>query len=229
MKPQHQLTSDGSSTLFSGRFNETYHSRHGAIQESVHVFIKAGWEHLASKPTELHIFEMGFGTGLNALLAAMKAASEEEIVHYTSLEAYPIGQEEIETLNYGNMLDEQALFEALHAAPWNKKTAINPFFSLQKLQLKLEDFDLESGKYNLVFFDAFAPNSQPELWTEAVFKKMYKLMTPGGILTTYCAKGDVRRAMIAAGLSAERIPGPPGKREMLRARRTVNSEVEAEC
>jgi tRNA U34 5-methylaminomethyl-2-thiouridine-forming methyltransferase MnmC len=221
MKPQHQLTSDGSSTLFSDRFNETYHSRHGAIQESVHVFMQAGWEHLYPRPPQVHILEMGFGTGLNALLAAMKAASEKQMVYYTSLEAYPVAKEEAQALNYGQMLDEQELFEALHEATWGEATTIHPFFSLQKLHLKLEDFTGSPDTYDLVFYDAFAPNSQPELWTEAVFTKLRRWMAAGGILTTYCAKGDVRRAMIAAGLRAERIPGPPGKREMLRAEKNA--------
>ena len=214
---EHQLTHDGSSTLYSERFGETYHSRHGAIQESMHVFMQAGWESLDPKPEKLHILEMGFGTGLNALLAAQRAIAEQQAVYYTSLEAYPIGEDEITALNYGSMLDEQVLFAAIHQAPWDEIAQINPFFILNKRHCKLEEFSGKKDNYHLVFYDAFAPNSQPELWTEAVFENMHRYMAPGGLLTTYCAKGDVRRAMQAAGLDAKRLPGPPGKREMLRA------------
>lgn len=217
MENKHQLTSDGSSTLYTDRFGETYHSRHGAIQESMHVFMDAGWKALHPKPEVLHILGMGFGTGLNALLAALQAKHESQQVHYTSLEAYPISKKEQASLNYGDMLDNAPLFEAMHAAPWDQALAIHPYFTLHKVHTKLEDYQGPSEPFSLIFYDAFAPNSQPELWTEDVFKKLHDWMHPGGILTTYCAKGAVRRAMIAAGFTAERIPGPPGKREMLRS------------
>ncbi|MFK7970234.1 MAG: tRNA (5-methylaminomethyl-2-thiouridine)(34)-methyltransferase MnmD [Bacteroidia bacterium] len=217
MHNSHQLTRDGSSTLFNDHFGETYHSRHGAIQESQHVFMDMAWNVLNPKPEILRIFEMGFGTGLNTLLAGLRANADQQQLSYTSLEAYPISKPAQASLNYGEVLNGQALFNSIHEAAWNEEIQINDYFHLHKIETSLQDHDFGDNIFDIVFYDAFAPNSQPELWTEPIFEKLYAHMREGSILTTYCAKGDVRRAMKAVGFKTERAQGPPGKREMLRA------------
>lgn len=209
-----KITRDGSSTLYSAQFDQHYHSVHGAVQESQHVFLDKGLAE-CQQTTPIRILEMGFGTGLNALMTAMQAPMP---VHYLSLEAYPISPEALTELNYGQLLQVETLFEGIHAAAWNTSVEITPDFTLEKRLGLLEDFE-GTAEIDLVYWDAFAPGAQPELWTEEVFRSVLGWMNPGGILTTYCAKGDVRRAMIAAGFQVEKVPGPPGKREMLRARR----------
>lgn len=218
--PQPYLTADGSSTLFSPRFDQHYHSVHGAIQESMHVFIKAGLEARDWQREEpVHIFEMGLGTGLNAWLTWISERGYP--VHYTALEAYPLSRDQWSRLNFPQQLhapDGQTRLNALHEADWNKSQLLGEGFALKKVQNRLEDFEPEN-KYDLVYWDAFAPGAQPELWTEEVFRRIFEWMNPAGIWVSYCAKGVVRRALQAAGLEVERIPGPPGKREMLRARK----------
>jgi tRNA U34 5-methylaminomethyl-2-thiouridine-forming methyltransferase MnmC len=210
------VTKDGSSSIYLPAFDEHYHSVHGAVQESKHVFMKMGWEPVASKQEEISILEIGFGTGLNAFLVLEQALLfPGKKVHYASLEAFPVAEEQAGLLNYAEQNREH--FLRLHASGWEKPVAILPNFQLEKRKITLQEFMPEESHYDLVFFDAFAPRVQPELWTEEVFRKMHKALKPGGILVTYCSKGDVRRAMIAAGLSVEKLPGPPGKREMLRA------------
>lgn len=214
---EHQLTSDGSSTLYSEQFNASYHSVHGAIQESKHVFIHMGWEALPADTGPVHILEMGLGTGLNAVLTSLKNSQRQ--VYYTALEAYPIQEAAISTLNYGVRLDAASQFQQLHDAPWNVEVILQPHFHLTKHHTRLEKFALPVDTYHLVYYDAFAPVSQPELWQQEVFERLFNSMTESGILVTYCAKGAVRRAMMAAGFTVERVAGPPGKREMLRARK----------
>lgn len=209
-----KITKDGSSTLYSAQFDQHYHSVHGAVQESQHVFLEMGLAQ-CQQDRPIRILEMGFGTGLNALMTAMQAAMP---VHYLSLEAFPISPAQQSELNYGKLLQAEQLFESLHAAAWNTSVEITPTFTLEKREELLKDFE-GTTQIDLVYWDAFAPGAQPELWTEEVFSCVLGWMNPGGILTTYCAKGDVRRAMIAAGFEVEKVPGPPGKREMLRARR----------
>lgn len=215
-------TADGSHSLWWPEYDEHYHSIHGAMQESQHVFMQMGWEQAKAGRDALHILEMGFGTGLNALLACMAAATEGLTVHYSTLEKFPLSETEFSHLNYPAQFPDPALaqqyFEAMHLAPWGQATAIHPQFVLTKWEVDLADFAAESA-FDLVFFDAFAPTSQPELWSEAVFAKVFAACKPGAILTTYCAKGSVRRAMLSAGFVVEKVPGPPGKREMLRARK----------
>lgn len=209
-----KITKDGSSTLYSAQFDQHYHSVHGAVQESQHVFLEMGLAE-CQQDRPIRILEMGFGTGLNALMTAMQAVMP---VHYLSLEAFPISPAQQAELNYGKLLQAEPLFESLHAAAWNTSVEITPTFTLEKREGLLKDFE-GTTQIDLVYWDAFAPGAQPELWTEEVFSSVLSWMNPGGILTTYCAKGDVRRAMIAAGFEVEKVPGPPGKREMLRARR----------
>lgn len=217
-------TADGSHSLYVPALDEQYHSRHGALQESRHVFIDMGLRAAASGGEPLRILEIGFGTGLNALLSMAWGGGE---LRYAAVEAYPLGVEEAGVLNYarlleGEMEDAAACFGWLHGADWGSwQEWPGGGFSLLKMEARIEDFELE-GAADLVYFDAFAPDKQPELWTEAVFGKMRDLMAPGGILVTYCAKGAVRRALQAVGFEVERLPGPPGKREMLRARKPLD-------
>jgi tRNA U34 5-methylaminomethyl-2-thiouridine-forming methyltransferase MnmC len=218
MHPQLKTTLDGSHTLYSPAVEECYHSQNGAIQESEHIFIKTGWENC--EKTDLKVFEVGFGTGLNAFLTLLQAEKEHKKVHYTSLEYYPLSSEIAEKLNYFELLDKEkkADFHKLHLAEWNKTVEITPFFSLEKIQTDFTLFE-PSGFYDLFYFDAFSPEKQPEIWTQERFAMLYVHANPDAVLVTYCAKGIVRRALQTAGFKTERLPGPPGKREILRARK----------
>jgi tRNA U34 5-methylaminomethyl-2-thiouridine-forming methyltransferase MnmC len=207
MKRELRLTADGSHTIAIPDMNVTYHSTHGAIQESMHVFIQAGLQ--ALQLPAVRIFEMGFGTGLNALLTMQYAITP---VYYYSVEQFPLTAEEVAGLSYGN---------ALHAYPWNEDVKISEQFTLHKAHASLLDVN-PAQTFDLIYYDAFAPGAQPHLWTKAIFEKLFGLLVPGGILVTYCSKGDVRRAMLAAGFQVEKLAGPPGKREMLRAQRQMS-------
>jgi tRNA U34 5-methylaminomethyl-2-thiouridine-forming methyltransferase MnmC len=181
----------------------------------MHVFINAGLRVCVKNP--IHIFEVGFGTGLNALLTLIEAEKQHVHIGYQSIELFPIDQKLYQSLDYSSPLAmPKDLFEALHTAPWNKKTEILPGFELKKTQADLLTAQLEDT-FDVVYFDAFSPVTQPGLWTEEIFDKIYNQMNEGGILTTYCAKGIVRRTLEKTGFKTERLPGPPGKREMLRA------------
>jgi len=211
-------TRDGSPTLYSHRYDATYHSRHGAIQESQHVFIEAGLSILTDK-NPIRILEMGFGTGLNALLTALRIRNSDISIEYEALETIPLNQIQIEQLITSLeplLSDSNGLFRSMHEAQWGTMTTIEEGFKLLKRNEDLISAHFELG-YDLVYYDAFAPSTQPELWTVQIFQKLFEAMSIGGALTTYCSKGDVRRAMITAGFEVEKIPGPPGKREMLRA------------
>ncbi len=209
-------TKDGSHTLFNAGVGEHYHSVFGAVQESEHIFIRAGLEAFRPLPETLHVLEIGFGTGLNALLSLKWAEKHRQPVHYLGIEAFPLAESVIEQLNYAEILQmEQTVFLQMH-----RNTAqqhITPYFSLQVLHDKLRDFLTERNRFHVVFFDAFSPGSQPEMWTEEGFIKLHDALIPGGILVTYSCKGIVKRALKAAGFSLEKLPGPPGKREFLRA------------
>lgn len=219
MKREIITTKDGSKTIQLTDWNEQYHSIHGAIGEAVHVFVEAGLEHWIHKnpKQDISILEIGFGTGLNAFLTSEKAILNDLQINYTGVEAYPVSEKEIDQLNYASLLDvSQKDFFKLHQAPWEAPSEINQNFILTKRrQFFSEIEDIE--QYNIVYFDAFGARVQPELWTESIFELMYRALKPGGVLVTYSAKGSVRRAMQAAGFKVERLPGPPGKREMLRA------------
>jgi tRNA U34 5-methylaminomethyl-2-thiouridine-forming methyltransferase MnmC len=216
-----QLTSDGSHTLFNPLLNETYHSSHGALQESLHVFIKAGLEHLASRRF-VRILEIGFGTGLNALLTIQAAHALDLQIDYTAVEAFPLDPQIIETLNYPHLIGEPLVvewFSSLHATPWEQSQAITQHFSLLKHNARIQDLELTNSAFDLVYFDAFAPEKQPEMWHPEILKKTADALSDGGCLVTYCAKGQVKRDLRAAGLIVESLAGPPGKREMIRATR----------
>ena len=219
MKREFLTTGDGSVTIHLPDWNEQYHSKHGAIAEARHVFLKSGLHHfLAENPCEdISILEIGFGTGLNALLTVSEIEKLKISCNYIGLEAYPISAEEILKLNYPEKAAiSAALFEQLHNVPWEKNSEITSRFSITKRKQFFSDIS-EENAVNLIYFDAFGARVQPELWTEEIFAKMYAALKTKGVLVTYAAKGIVRRAMQAVGFTVERLPGPPGKREMLRA------------
>ncbi len=217
------ITIDGSSSVEIPSLGETYHSHHGAIQESLHVFINAGLLPLIG--STLHhpfaILEIGFGTGLNALLTLMEADKTGHPVHYTTLEPFPLEANEVAALNYCDRLirpDLQQVFNQLHDSSWEEDVLPHPFFTLHKTTTSLQEYSLDR-QVNLVYFDAFSPKTQPELWTQAMFTKLYGMMVPNGVLVTYCSKSIVRNALKSAGFLVEKIQGPRGKREMVRARK----------
>lgn len=212
------LTEDGSSSLFVPELNEQYHSVHGAIQESMHVFIQAGLAFVSNNKT-VNVFEVGFGTGLNALLTYQYCLKNDLKAVYHSVEKYPLPMGEVEQLNYPQQINTEGMeeyFNKIHQANWNQQVMINSNFSLLKTQADLRTF-VPPRNYHLVYFDAFGPDKQPDLWTVTVFKQLYGCLLKGGVLVTYSAKGTVRRSLIEVGFKVERIPGPPGKREMIRA------------
>ena len=212
------LTEDGSHTVSVPDSNLTFHSRHGAIQESKHVFIDAGFRYAKDIfPHEaLSILEMGFGTGLNAFLTAIEAKAFVEPIRYTSIDAYPLEMVTTTALNYPDKLGHEDIFNAIQLSPWNSSSPIHETFTLEKDIADLLDFRCRE-QFHLVYFDAFPPQEQPELWTEEVFARLGSCMYPGAALVTYCSKSSVRRAMQAAGWHVEKLPGPRGKREMVRA------------
>jgi len=216
MRPELRISEDGSSTLYRADMNEHYHSFHGAIQESMHVFIEAGLRHLVSK-SDLYVLEVGFGTGLNALLTMIN--NPGSIIKYHGIEKFPVPLDLAAEINFPEILGGQQVaswYNTMLKSEWQKAVQINDDFILTKFEIDLCDFS-SNTLYDLVYFDAFAPDKQPELWTDSVFDNIFNMMAPGAILTTYSAKGSVRRSMQRAGFIVERIPGPPGKREMIRA------------
>ncbi len=208
-------TNDGSSSIFLPEMNETYHSKFGAVTESLHVFIKSGLRYHAQN--DLNILEIGFGTGLNVFLSLIENISGKRTIYFESIEKFPLHENIINQLNFLKK-ENQSLFRQVHDAPWNKEVVLRGNFILHKRELDLLNFQSEK-RFDLVYFDAFAPNKQPEMWTNDVFENIYKHMNIGGVLVTYSAKGSVRRTMESVGFIVERIQGPPGKREMLRAKK----------
>jgi tRNA U34 5-methylaminomethyl-2-thiouridine-forming methyltransferase MnmC len=218
MHTELKVTEDGSHTLFVPEIDECYHSTHGAIQESRHIFIEAGLKQCL-KPI-INVLEIGFGTGLNAFLTLLEGERSGKRIQYTSLELYPVEVNKALQLNYPEELapDKRQIFEQLHMSAWNEEIKVTPFFTLKKMETDFTSAIL-SEKFDVVYFDAFSPEKQPEMWSEALFSTIYTHCNPGAILTTYCAKGIVRRAMQRAGFTVERLEGPPGKREILRGLR----------
>ncbi|WP_101689547.1 tRNA (5-methylaminomethyl-2-thiouridine)(34)-methyltransferase MnmD [Dysgonomonas massiliensis] len=217
MRTKIETTADGSHTLFVPELDEHYHSVNGAVQESMHIFIRTGLHHHPER--ELNIFEIGFGTGLNAYLTAIDAEQNNRLIRYTSIEAYPVDQELASQLNYPSQAGQRSdLFASLHVAEWDTPIRINDNFILHKIEADFTKFDFSRiEKIDIVYFDAFAPEKQSDMWSQELFDNLYRVMNNGGILVTYCAKGVVRRMMQQSGFMVERLPGPPGKREMLRA------------
>ncbi|MBS2213824.1 tRNA (5-methylaminomethyl-2-thiouridine)(34)-methyltransferase MnmD [Carboxylicivirga mesophila] len=211
-KVEIKVSADGSHTLFVPELDEHYHSVNGAYNESMHVFIEPALQFC--QKASVSILEIGLGTGLNAFLSAINQG--DKTIFYHALEKYPITPEAASHLNFAKAEAEQQLFTRLHELPWNEAAELQPGFTLLKDEADLTNITFDRP-YDLVYFDAFAPEVQPEMWGEAIFQKIYKAMNNDGILTTYCAKGVVRRTMQAVGFTVERLPGPKGKREMLRA------------
>jgi len=209
-------TADGSHTLASPYVGEHYHSKHGALQEGQHVFIQHGVAALVSR-AEIRILEMGFGTGLNALLTWRYGREQQQRISYTSIEAQPVLEEVALALNYGVLVpDAQEIFTQLHSAPWDQVVELTDLFSLQKWHATLEEVELDPH-FDIVYYDAFGPSYQPELWTPPIFAKLYASLKSGGFLVTYCAKGQVKRDLRSVGFDVTALPGPPGKREMTKA------------
>ncbi len=210
-------TADGSKTIHIVDWNEQYHSKHGAIQETYHVFIKSGLHLFENR--SVTILEVGFGTGLNALITLLEAKKQNLEITYTGVEAYPVATEELEQLNYISELNAGAIakeFQFMHQCKWDSDVLVTEGFVLHKQQKDFRDLGFENS-FDLIYFDAFGARVQPELWTENIFLSMFNALSKKGVLVTYSAKGSVRRAMQAVGFAVERLPGPPGKREMLRA------------
>lgn len=217
------ITGDGSSTIHLPEWDEQYHSKHGAIQEAYHVFIKHGLHYFLENNPDyekpISILEIGFGTGLNAFITLLESEKLGISINYTGIEGYPVLMDEIQQLNYPTVLEAEErdnLFKLLHETPWESQQLISTQFSLTK-QKKLFFEIHDVNTYHIIYFDAFGARVQPELWTEVLFKKMYDALQAKGVLVTYSAKGSARRAMQAVGFKVEKLPGPLGKREMLRA------------
>ncbi len=211
-------TKDGSQSLLNPELNETYHSIHGARQESLHVFIKNGLDftvsHFAKRSVK--ILEIGFGTGLNALLTTQYAKENKVEIEYTTLEAFPVNESIWQQLNYAQSEIERNIFYKLHHEPWDQWTEISPDFVLKKLNTTLQLVSLDHNYFDLIYFDAFAPNKQPEMWTVPMLQKTIESLVSNGVLVTYCAKGQLKRDLTSLGTTVEALQGPPGKREMIR-------------
>ncbi len=216
-----QLTADGSPTLLSEQFGVLYHSKHGAVQETQHVFIDAGLLEKAKTTNEIHILEIGFGTGLNALMTLLEADKKGLRVHYTSVEAYPVAMEtanKLKTVLEQLLFEKAAFFQTIHAAEWEKAVVLNSNFTLTKVNTFFENIEYQN-QFDVIYFDAFAPEGQPHLWEVPMLQKMHNALKINGLFTTYCAKGVVKRALKQVGFQIEGLPGPPGKREMTRGKK----------
>jgi tRNA U34 5-methylaminomethyl-2-thiouridine-forming methyltransferase MnmC len=220
MKRDVIITSDGSTTIQIPEWDEQYHSKHGAIQEAYHVFIKYGLDTFVG-PT-VSVLEIGLGTGLNCFITYLESKKRNLNIDYTGVEAYPVSKEEIAKMNYVSELKsiDFDVFKKLHSLKWNETVSLDTNFLLTKRNQFFHEID-DQNKYNLIYFDAFGARVQPELWTVEIFKIMFNALNNNGVLVTYSAKGSVRRAMIEVGFIVEKLKGPPGKREMLRARKIV--------
>lgn len=224
-------TRDNSHTLYVPELDETYHSRNGAIEEAMHVYIGKGLHDRAAalRPDpaqpdqpEVSVLEVGFGTGLNAWLTAMECPELSIRCSYHSLEAFPLPASLTSQLNYTNnaSADDKMLFDELHKAAWNQPAALTPLFSLHKHHTTLQLYTPQT-QFDVIYFDAFAPEKQPELWTEELFRKLYNCLKPGGMIVTYSCKGIIRRLWQDIGFITERLPGPPFKRHMLRGTKPI--------
>ena len=217
MKREIIQTQDGSTTIHLEEWNESYHSKHGAIQEAKHVFIKNGLSLFKNKT--ISILEIGFGTGLNAFISFLESQTFGQNIDYVGVEAYPVVAEEILSMNYVDELNARSqleVFEKMHKSNWNEKVVLSDFFSLTKRQQFFQNIE-DVAQFDLIYFDAFGYRVQPELWSTEIFRKMYNALKDNGVLVTYAARGVVKRSMIEVGFRVEKLEGPPGKREMFRA------------
>lgn len=212
-------TQDGSHSILSDQFGVSYHSKYGAIQESRHVFVAAGLYYKAAHQKKLAILEVGFGTGLNALLTLLEAEKHNWNIYYETIEAFPISIEQAQALNHPVMLNAtewQTAFLQIHESPWMEIHPITSHFTFKKIQAQFQQFQADN-RFDVIYFDPFAPETQPELWETPLLQVMYEALLPKGVLVTYCAKGSVKRNLKKVGFHVESLPGPPGKREMTRA------------
>ncbi|MFE3871087.1 tRNA (5-methylaminomethyl-2-thiouridine)(34)-methyltransferase MnmD [Flavobacterium sp. ZS1P70] len=220
MKREIIQTFDGSTTIHIEEWDECYHSKHGAIQEAQHVFIKNGLSLFENK--HVSILEIGFGTGLNAFITFLEAKKLNQTIDYVGVEAYPISADEVLSMNYVaelNAANESAIFKTMHESNWGEEINLSKDFSLIKRKQFFEAIE-DIEKFDLIYFDAFGYRVQPELWSTEIFQKMYNALKRNSVLVTYAARGVVKRSMIKVGFSVEKLEGPPGKREMFRARKT---------
>lgn len=216
-------TADGSHSLYNDALDEHYHSIHGAIAESKHVFIQCGLLEVAKKLRHIRVLEVGFGTGLNAFLSLLKANELAIFVEMTSIEAFPIQNQLVKSLNYPELLNvNRSEFEKLHDCEWNQKINFGSYFSLFKRQADFLNFDFKE-RHDLIYFDAFAPEKQNSMWQEHLLRKLYECLEEGGVFVSYCVKGEIRRRLESIGFKVEKLPGPiGGKREILRAVKNCN-------
>lgn len=218
MKRDIIITKDGSSSIYIPEMDETYHSVHGAVQEALHVFIKNGLALLSNNENEINVFELGFGTGLNALLSEQYSSLNKISINYHAIEAYPVEVELINSLNYNGIIQYDVdVFYSIHKAKWEVENRISETFQLRKIEAKIQDFEIERECYDIVFFDAFGPRAQSEMWSVEILQKMYDCLKYEGKLVTYCAQGQFKRDLKSIGFKVENLPGPPGKREMTTA------------
>ena len=211
-------TQDGSHSILSYKYGVSYHSKYGAIQESLHVFIKSALHEVALAKKDIRILEIGFGTGLNALITQYKALQHDLNIYYEGIEAYPIAIEQAHQLNFTTLLEKpelQDFFISMHESPWEEKVQLSDNFQLKKVNSLFEDLQYKGG-FDIIYFDAFAPSAQPELWEEPILQAMYDALDENGIFVTYCAMGQLKRDLLNSGFAVESLPGPPGKREMVR-------------
>ena len=221
MKREIITTLDGSTTIHLPEWNESYHSKHGAIQEAYHVFIKNGLSLFEDK--SVSVLEIGFGTGLNAFITFLEANKNNLFINYTAVEAYPVSIEEALEMNYLKELDSQNfdyIFKKMHSSNWNEKLILNKYFSFMKQKLFFQDIN-NQNEFDLIYFDAFGYRVQPELWSTAIFQIMYNALKFKGILVTYAARGVVKRSLQEVGFNVKKMPGPPGKREMMVAYKNI--------
>jgi tRNA U34 5-methylaminomethyl-2-thiouridine-forming methyltransferase MnmC len=216
MERELRITNDGSHTMYVKEMGEPYHSIHGAVQESRHVFLEQGFNNMNGQITR--ILEIGFGTGLNALLTLVEAKRQSKRVYYHAVEKYPLDPPEYEGINHEQFIPgcPAGSFLDLHGAPWGREVSLTDSFTIFKEKADFREMD-PAGPFDLVYFDAFDPLKQPHLWTEEIFDRIFQLMNRDGIMVTYSAKGSVRRALVSCGFRVEKVPGPPGKREMIRS------------
>jgi len=220
MNKEFVITQDGSYTIYLREMDEHYHSTHGAIQESMHIYINEGLFQFSGR--RISILEIGFGTGLNAFLTCIYARKNNICVDYYSIEKYPLTEPEYKSLNYasGEFEEYASVFEKLHSADWNIDFVVDSNFKLHKIHADLTTYQFDlPAKVDLVYYDAFAPNKQPDLWTDEVISKVSNCVGKDGLIVTYCAKGSVRRAFASAGFQMERLPGPAGKKEIIRGKK----------
>lgn len=220
MKREIIHTQDGSTTIHLPEWNESYHSKHGAIQEAYHVFIKSGFSLFEGKPVS--ILEIGFGTGLNAFITFLESKKSHQDITYVGVEAYPVALEEALQMNYAAEIavDEHQIFAAMHQTNWEETSSISSHFKLTKRKQFFQNIE-DTDAFDLIYFDAFGFRVQPELWSDTIFMKMFNALKTNGVLVTYACRTSIKNAMISAGFSVEKLPGAPGKREMLRATKGI--------